>query len=199
MSEQEIEWDQLHPETRRLLSRRGFITAAGAGAAATFLGFTVVGCSSTDSSTASGASTTAGAKTGSTTAGTAPAGPAGSVIGGKTLYQRLGGNPAITAVITAFLANVVADDRINHFFAKVDAANLQKLLIEQVSQATGGSEKYTGRTMKDTHAGLKITVADFNALVEDLVKALDAAKVPAQEKMELLNILGPLQSDIVTA
>jgi hemoglobin len=194
MSDDDISLDELHPETKRLLSRRGFLGAAGAGAAATFMGFTLIGCSS--DSTTSAATTTSTAKATTTTAA---AGPAGSVIGGQTLYQRLGGNPAITAVITTFLGNVVADNRINSFFAKVDAAKLQKLLIEQVASATGGAEKYTGRTMKETHAGLKITMADFNALVEDLVKALDAANVPTQEKTELLNILGPLQSDIVTA
>jgi len=192
----DITFDELHPETKRLLSRRGFLGGVGAGAAATFMGFTLIGCSSDSTTNAGGAATTT-AKATTTTA--APAGPAGSVIDGKTFYQRLGGNPAITAVITAFLGNVVADNRINAFFAKVDAAKLQKLLIEQVASATGGPEKYTGRTMKETHAGLKITMADFNALVEDLVKALDAANVPTQEKTELLNILGPLQSDIVTA
>ena len=63
----------------------------------------------------------------------------------------------------------------------------------------GGPEKYTGRDMKTTHAGLKITMADFKALVDDLVKSLDQFKVPQKEKDELLAILGPLNKDIVTA
>lgn len=71
--------------------------------------------------------------------------------------------------------------------------------MQQVTNATGGPEKYTGRDMKTTHAGLKITMADFNALVEDLVKSLDKFEVPAAEKSELLGILGPLNKDIVTA
>jgi hemoglobin len=192
--------DELHPETRRLLSRRGFLSAGAAGAAVTFLGMTVIGCAKNDAPTGTGAAAASpGTTAKSTTTAAIPAGPAGTVIDGKTLYERLGGNPAITAVIGSFLTNVAADDRINHFFAKVDLARLKELLIEQVGMVTGGPEQYGGRTMKDAHAGLKITVADFNALVEDLVKALDAAGVPTEEKTELLNLLAPLQSDIVTA
>jgi hemoglobin len=116
-----------------------------------------------------------------------------------SLYTRLGGNAAITAVVDQFLANVVADTRINHFFANVDAARLRTLLIEQIGSATGGPEVYTGRDMKTTHAGMGVSDADFNALVEDLVAALDTFNVPEKEKGELLAILGPLKPDIVEA
>ena len=117
-----------------------------------------------------------------------------------SLYTRLGGNAAISAVIADFVdKQVVPDTRINSFFANTDLTRLKKLLTEFTDNATGGPEAYTGRDMKTTHAGLKITVADFNALVEDLSKSLDVFKVPAKEKGELLGALAPLQSDIVTA
>jgi hemoglobin len=51
--------------------------------------------------------------------------------------------------------------------------------------------------MKSAHRGMNVTDAQFNALVEDLVKTLDKFKVPAKEKGELLAILGPLKPDIV--
>ncbi len=114
-----------------------------------------------------------------------------------SLYTRLGGNAAITAVVAEFLKNVGADTRINKLFANTDLARLQTLLIEQIGAATGGPEKYTGRDMRTTHAGLGITEADFTALVEDLVKALDTFKVPEKEKTELLTALAALQPDIV--
>jgi hemoglobin len=72
-------------------------------------------------------------------------------------------------------------------------------LVNQIGQATGGPEKYTGRDMKTAHAGMMITKAHFDALVEDLVKALDQFKVPEREKNELLGLLGPMEKDIVTA
>lgn len=115
----------------------------------------------------------------------------------KSLYDRLGGQPALVAVVDDFVANVAADNRINGMFAGTDIPRLKRLLVEQICAGTGGPCKYTGRDMKTAHRGMKVTDAHFNALVEDLVKTLDKFKVPAKEKGELLAILGPMRSDIV--
>ncbi len=119
-----------------------------------------------------------------------------------TLYARLGGNPAISAVIDQFIVNVAGDARINAFFADAaaDPARLTKLrnnLINQVGMATGGTEKYTGLDMKTSHKGMGIEESHFNALVEDLSLALDKFKVPTTEKTELLTALAGLKADIV--
>ncbi len=119
-----------------------------------------------------------------------------------TLYARLGGNSAISAVVDQFIANVAADTRINAFFAAAasDQARLTKLrnnLINQIGEATGGSEKYTGLDMKTAHKGMNITDAHFTALVEDLVASLDKFKVGTTEKNELLTALASMKSDIV--
>lgn len=118
------------------------------------------------------------------------------------LYDRLGGIDAISAVTDKFLANVAADSRINGRFEATVAepARLQLLrnnLIDQICQAAGGPCAYKGKTMAEAHAGMNITADEFNALVEDLVAALDFYDVPENEKSDLLGILGPLQSDIV--
>jgi hemoglobin len=115
----------------------------------------------------------------------------------KSLYDRLGGQPAIVAVVDDFVGNVAADNRINGFFARTDIPRLKRLLVEQICAGTGGPCTYTGRDMKTAHRGMNITEAQFNALVEDLVKSLDKFKVPAQEKGELLGILGPMKPSIV--
>ena len=123
---------------------------------------------------------------------------------GKSLYDRLGGKGAITAVVDEFVARVAADNRINHFFAAT-ASNPPRLaafkgkLVDQICQAAGGPCKYTGKDMKTAHQGMGITTADFNALVEDLVKALDKFKVPEKEKGELLGALGGMKGDIVNS
>ena len=114
-----------------------------------------------------------------------------------SLYQRLGGQQAITAVVDDFVANVAADNRINHYFAHTDIPHLKRELVDQICQATGGPCTYTGRTMRVRHAGMHITDADFNALVQDLQKSLNKFNVPAQEQQELLGALGPLKPDIV--
>lgn len=116
---------------------------------------------------------------------------------GKSLYDRLGGKGAITAVVETFVGNVGGDTRINGFFAGTDLGKLKMHLVNQICEASGGPCKYTGRTMKQTHAGMGVDEAAFNALVEDLVKALDHHKVGKTEKDQLLGILGPMKSDIV--
>jgi len=116
---------------------------------------------------------------------------------GKSLYDRLGGKTAITAVVDQFVANVAADTRINARFANADIGRLKGHLADQMCMATGGPCVYKGRDMKTTHAGMRITDADFSALVEDLVAALDRFKVPVREKGEVLAILGPFKKDIV--
>ena len=115
----------------------------------------------------------------------------------KSLYDRLGGEPAVTAVVDDFVGNVAGDVRINRFFARTDIPRLKRLLVEQICAGTGGPCTYTGRDMKSAHAGMGITDAQFNALVEDLVKSLDKFKVPEKEKGELLGILGPMKPSIV--
>jgi hemoglobin len=121
----------------------------------------------------------------------------GEMAAEKSLYERLGGKDAITAVVDAFVANVAADVRINKYFAKTDIPHLKQMLVEQISAATGGAEKYTGKDMKTTHTGMNITEAEFNATVEDLVKALDGTGVAQKEKDELLGALAAMKGDIV--
>src|SRR5438132_779195 len=120
----------------------------------------------------------------------------------KSLYSRLGGKKAITAVVDEFVSRVAADKRINAFFAATasDPARLKKFksnLVDQICQAGGGPCKYTGKDMKTAHKGMGISGADFNALVEDLVGALDKFKVGQHEKDQLLGALGPMKADIV--
>jgi hemoglobin len=133
----------------------------------------------------------------------ASAGCAGSkpVPGGPdptTLYARLGGLEAISAVVTVFLQNIAADDRINLRFATADIPDLRQKLIDQICQATGGPCHYQGKDMKAAHAGMNISGPEFSALVEDLTKALDKFQVPPREQHELLTALGSMRGDIVS-
>ena len=120
----------------------------------------------------------------------------------KSLYHRLGGKTAITAVVEEFVNNCAGDTRINKFFADTAKdpkrlAKFKKNLVNQICQASGGPCKYTGKTMKAAHKGMGISDSDFGALVEDLGKALDKFKVGATEENELLGALGPMKGDIV--
>ncbi|HEV2668888.1 MAG TPA: group 1 truncated hemoglobin [Blastocatellia bacterium] len=115
----------------------------------------------------------------------------------QSLYDRLGGKDAIKAVVDEFVSIAAADTRINKKFAKSDIGRLKFELVEQICQVTGGPCKYTGRDMKTAHKHMGVTEGEFNALVEDLVKALDKFNVKEKEKNELLGLLAPMKSDIV--
>jgi hemoglobin len=115
----------------------------------------------------------------------------------RSLFERLGGSGAITAVVEDFSARCAGDSRINAKFARTDIPRLRSMLIDQVSEASGGKAKYTGRDMKTAHADMGVTAGEFNALVEDLVATLNKFGVGKAEQDELLGILGPLKSDIV--
>jgi len=122
---------------------------------------------------------------------------AGAQTKPPSLYSQLGKKAGITKVVNDFVANVGADARINQYFAHTDLDHLKMELVNQICQASGGPCKYTGKSMKEAHAGMGVTTAAFNALVEDLIKSLNKYKVSSDAQNTLLGVLGPMKSDIV--
>jgi hemoglobin len=126
---------------------------------------------------------------------TKPAAPA------ETLYKRLGGYDAIAAVVDDFIGRMVADPSLSKFFAGHSDASkkrIRQLVVDQLCQATGGPCYYIGVSMKDSHAGLGISEADWTNAVNHLVATFDKFKVPQRERDEVLGALSALKPDIVT-
>lgn len=115
-----------------------------------------------------------------------------------TLYQQFGERPGIEALVEELLVRILEDPRINAGFADVDLVNLNHRLVEQICEEVGGPCTYTGRSMVESHAGLAVSEADFNALVEDLVDAMDARGIPRRAQNRLLGRLAPMHRDIVS-
>ena len=118
----------------------------------------------------------------------------------KSLYERLGGYNAIAAVVDDFVGRLVADKQFERFFAGHSTDSKKRIrqhIVDQFCAAAGGPCIYTGRTMKDSHAGLGITEADWDAAAKHLVATLDKFKVPEREKKELLDFVTTLKGDIV--
>lgn len=115
----------------------------------------------------------------------------------RSLYDRLGGRTAITAVVDSFVARVAADARINNKFARSDIGRVKAMLVDQICAQTGGPCTYSGRSMKESHAKMGVTDGEFDALVEDLVATLKSFNVPDKEQNELLAALGSMKGDIV--
>jgi hemoglobin len=136
-------------------------------------------------------------KTSADTSGATATAAVSDTAATKSLYDRLGGKPAITAVIDTFVAKVAADKRINKKFAHSNIPRVKVMLVDQVCNQTGGPCTYTGRSMKEAHRNMKVTEGEFNALVADLTATLNQFKVPAKEQNELLTALGSMKGDIV--
>ena len=118
----------------------------------------------------------------------------------KSLYERLGGYGAISAVVNDFAGKLFTDPEVGPFF-KVMGTDTRKSFIQKninlVCNVTGGPCKVISRDAKTVHAGLGITEEEFNVVVNHLVDTLNTFKVPAEEKEELLSIIGKLKPDIV--
>jgi truncated hemoglobin YjbI len=123
----------------------------------------------------------------------------------KPLWTRLGGEPAVKAVIHDFVQKAASDPKVD--FTRggkfpIDAAgvaHLEELLVQLVSAVTGGPLKYTGRDMKSSHAGMGITDAQFTALAVDLIEVLQSYNVQKKEIDELVGIIATTKKDIVEA
>ena len=118
----------------------------------------------------------------------------------KSLYDRLGGYNAIAAVVDDFVGRLVADKQFERFFAGHSTDSKKRIrqhIVDQFCAAAGGPCVYTGRTMKDSHAGLGISEAEWDAAAKHLVATLDKFKVGEQEKKDLLAFVTSLKADIV--
>lgn len=118
----------------------------------------------------------------------------------KTLYQRLGGYDAISAVVNEFADRLVADKNLDRFFGAMSTDSQDRFKQSNtmlVCAATGGPCNYLGHAMTTSHDGMGVTNADFDVVAGHLAATLDKFKVPAAEKKELLDIIGSLRSQIV--
>ena len=115
----------------------------------------------------------------------------------KSLYDRLGGGDAINALTESWVARVGGDDRANGKFVRTDIDRLKNEVIDQLCEATGGPCAYTGRSMLETHAGMKVTAGEFDVVMQHLDAVLDELNVPKTERDELIGLLRPMRDDIV--
>jgi hemoglobin len=120
-----------------------------------------------------------------------------------SLYERLGGVYSIAAVIDDFIDRIMDDPRLNANPAvdeahhRVSRAGFKYLVTEQVCHATGGPQRYTGRTMRDSHEHLKITPNEWQAFLDDLRQTLAKFQVPPREAAEIFAIVESTRGDIV--
>lgn len=115
-----------------------------------------------------------------------------------TLYMRLGGLPAITAVVDKTIDRAASEPLTKRSFKDIKLKALKESIVMQICQAANGPCKYEGETMANAHHGLDITAAEFDGLVGQLSDTLDEFKVGTREKTELLQLLAPMKRDVVS-
>jgi hemoglobin len=114
-----------------------------------------------------------------------------------SLYERLGGAPAIHAIATTLIDRVSSDPRLGRSFKGAKLSHIKEKLDEQLCELTGGPCRYTGDPMRETHAGQHITEAEFYGMVDTLRTILRERHTRLRETNELLRLLAPMKRDIV--
>lgn len=114
-----------------------------------------------------------------------------------TLYERLGEQDGITTIVDNLLYEIGGNDTLLPFFAKTDIGRFREKLIEQLCQVSDGPCEYTGDSMAQVHAGMGLDDRHFNALVTDLVVAMDEAGVATGAQNDLLSRLVPMYDEVM--
>lgn len=120
-----------------------------------------------------------------------------------SLYDRLGGVYSIATVIDDFIDRIMVDPRLNanprvdEAHHRVPPSGFKYLVTEMLCWAAGGPQRYTGRSMAESHRHLLITAEEWQAFMDDLQQTLDNFEVPAAEQTEVKAIVESTRSDIV--
>jgi hemoglobin len=114
-----------------------------------------------------------------------------------SLYEILGGKPALGAVVDEFYERILSDPQTARFFGQTDIERQRKHLTAFLVLALGGPNEYSGRGMEKAHAGLGITKADFGAVAGHLVQTLQAFNVPQQHINTIVGTVAGLEARIV--
>ncbi|RMO78528.1 group I truncated hemoglobin [Pseudomonas syringae group genomosp. 3] len=114
-----------------------------------------------------------------------------------SLYQDLGQRAGIQRIVEGMLLNIAKDERIVERFKKVNIVRLRDKLVEQLCVEAGGPCRYTGDSMAESHKGQNLTPSDFNALVENLIAAMDTENVPVPVQNRLISRLAPMRGEVL--
>jgi hemoglobin len=114
-----------------------------------------------------------------------------------SLYETLGGQAVIEAVVDDFYKRILHDERISHYFSHLEMEKQREHQTAFISQVVGGPQQYTGRSMHEAHSRLKLTKADFNAVVGHLVATLESFQVPQVHIDAVISKIATLEREIL--
>lgn len=115
----------------------------------------------------------------------------------KSMYEKVGGEPAVEAVVADFYERVLTDDLLAPFFDGIDLARLRRHQIAFVAMALGGPKDYQGRAMGQAHEGMDLEDQHFDAVAGHLEGALLGAGVSEDDAETILGVVAGLRDDVL--
>jgi hemoglobin len=115
-----------------------------------------------------------------------------------SIYEQIGGQEALIAVVDDFYDRVLADPELAVFFKGTNLPRLKGMQVEFFAAALGGPEEYRGRSMKEVHRGRGIGQHHFDLVAKYLIEALTEAGVPTETVDTIIGAIAPLAEDIVS-
>ncbi|WP_041522053.1 group I truncated hemoglobin [Gilvimarinus agarilyticus] len=114
-----------------------------------------------------------------------------------TLYDRLGGPQGVDAIVYQLLVNISQDDRVIDRFDGVDIEKFRVGFAQYICSVSHGGCVYSGDNMQQIHAGHDYTATEFNAIVSNLIDAMEHEKIPTRTQNQLLKRLASSYDDVV--
>lgn len=124
-------------------------------------------------------------------------GACSTVQSDDNLYLALGGEQAIAVIVENFILEIARDERIIDHFEVSNVQRFRVMMNEHLCMVADGPCAYTGDSMIDTHAGMGVTEGDFNAIVENMMAAMDTAGIPLGPQNRLLARLATFRGEII--
>lgn len=115
----------------------------------------------------------------------------------ENLYLALGGEQAIAVIVENFILEIARDERIIDHFEVSNVQRFRVMMNEHLCMVADGPCEYTGDSMIDTHAGMGVTEGDFNAIVENMMAAMNKAGIPLGPQNRLLARLATFRGEII--
>lgn len=115
----------------------------------------------------------------------------------ETLYDRLGGQDAISKVVDVFYEKVLDDEAVNHFFKDTDMEKQRRHQSLFISWALGGPNQYSGRSMELAHKGMNLNEEHFGAIADHLASSLREFNVPENDINEVLEKISTMKDQII--
>ncbi len=118
----------------------------------------------------------------------------------ETMFDRIGGTPAVDAAVELFYRKVLGDDSISHFFDGVDMDDQRAKQKAFLTMVFGGPNDYTGKDLRTAHAPLVdkgLNDAHFGAVTQHLQATLEELGVPANLVNDVMTVAASTKDDIL--